>query len=471
MSVPTLTPRVLNSQVLRYPIENGLRSKVYLDLAFQSSARWPELQKILFMFNLICGLAPSKLILADIKTCLKYCIETYGDTSDEAEYFRNIPEQYEYISIDGNNRTITIDEFMDDEFALPNTTYNVIVPGDEQPSSFIVTNENNVYSKLPEGLKQYIQSLKITLEVYKDATRKDLSNIFIATNDGVTLNKQEKRNAKLVPIAGVIRELANASPEFGEGYTFVYDNMLKYIFRTDKNVKRRVTDDFILTMFLFIQYGTQATIQDALKQKAYEEESDFTPKTLQKCREIVIDFTTIFKACFDSNMKEISTMMNLFMAYNDMLKKNVKIHDAKAFYKYFLAVENELRGNTKDVLALEGGETRTFDRCCATMSQESLKFRHDMLINALDYSYENGVALRDSDRIFTKEQRFEMWEKQNGICPETGKTIPKHEINNSDIWHADHIIPWDAGGQTIVENGQLICKLANLKKSNKVEVL
>ena len=129
---------------------------------------------------------------------------------------------------------------MNDEFALPNSTYNIVVPGNDIATSFIITNENNIYSKLPEGFRLYIQSLKITLEVYTNATRKDLSNIFIATNDGVALNKQEKRNAKLVPIAGFVRELANASPDFGEGYTFVYDNMLKYVFRTDKNIKRRV---------------------------------------------------------------------------------------------------------------------------------------------------------------------------------------------------------------------------------------
>ena len=464
-------PRVLHTDVVRWPLENGLREKVYLDLAFQSSARWPEIQKVLFMYNLICGLAPSKLILAEIKTCLAYCIETYGEDSPEAEYFRNIPSEYDYVSIDGNNRTITIDEFLNDEFALPNATYPIIVPGDTTPKSFIITNDNNVYSKLPPEFQMYIQSLKITLEVYTNATRADLSNIFIATNDGVTLNKQEKRNAKLVPIASVVRELANASPEFGDGYTYVYDNMLKYIFRTDKNIKRRVTDDFILTMFLFIQYGTQATIQDALKEKAYEEESDFIPKTLTKCRDIVIDFTTTFKDCFDKNMKDISSMMNLFMAYIDMKDKGVKIHDAKTFYEYFLSTENNLRAKAEPVLTLDGGETRTFDRCCATMSKESLEFRHNTLIEALDYNFDNGVALRDSERIFSRAQRYEMWENQNGVCPETGKTIPEHEINNSQLWHADHIIPWDKGGQTTVENGQLICKIANLKKSNKIEVL
>ena len=471
MTASTLIPRVLTSQVVRWPLLHGLRTRVFLDLAFQSSARWAEVQKVMFMFNLICGLAPSKLILANVKTCLEYCIETFGEDSPETEYFRTIPSEYEYISIDGNNRTITIDEFMNDEFALPNSTYNIVVPGNDIATSFIITNENNIYSKLPEGFRLYIQSLKITLEVYTNATRKDLSNIFIATNDGVALNKQEKRNAKLVPIAGFVRELANASPDFGEGYTFVYDNMLKYVFRTDKNIKRRVTDDFILSMFLFIQYGTQVTIQDALKEKAYAEESDFVPKTLQRCRDIVIDFTTTFKDCFDSNMSEISSMMNLFMAYIDMMNKDVKIHNAKVFYEYFIAIENQLRGNKTNVLKLPGGEYRTFNSCCGTMSKEPLEHRHDMLINALDYSYDNGVALRDSDRIFTREQRFEMWENQKGVCPETGKTIPKHEINNSKIWHADHIKPWDAGGPTTVENGQLICKIANLKKSNKVEVL
>ena len=62
-------------------------------------------------------------------------------------------------------------------------------------------------------------------------------------------------------------------------------------------------------------------------------------------------------------------------------------------------------------------------------------------------------------------------ENQNGKCPETGELIPESEINNDSKWAADHIVPFSKGGKTVIENGQLINKTANLKKSNKLEVV
>ena len=34
----------------------------------------------------------------------------------------------------------------------------------------------------------------------------------------------------------------------------------------------------------------------------------------------------------------------------------------------------------------------------------------------------------------------------------------------------DHIVPFSKGGKTIIDNGQLIDKTENLKKSDKIEV-
>lgn len=33
-----------------------------------------------------------------------------------------------------------------------------------------------------------------------------------------------------------------------------------------------------------------------------------------------------------------------------------------------------------------------------------------------------------------------------------------------DGWHADHIVPWSAGGSTDIANGQALCPECNLKK-------
>ncbi len=64
-------------------------------------------------------------------------------------------------------------------------------------------------------------------------------------------------------------------------------------------------------------------------------------------------------------------------------------------------------------------------------------------------------------RTFTDQQKREMYEKQDGLCNIRKKPYPIEEME------ADHITPWSEGGRTIVENGQMIHKEENRRKSNK----
>jgi CRISPR/Cas system Type II protein with McrA/HNH and RuvC-like nuclease domain len=80
------------------------------------------------------------------------------------------------------------------------------------------------------------------------------------------------------------------------------------------------------------------------------------------------------------------------------------------------------------------------------------------------------VTELDPDRLFTTQQRFQMWKKQNGICPATGKVISQDEINDHTLWNADHINPWVLGGETTIENGQLVCASYNKSKGKKIMV-
>jgi len=70
--------------------------------------------------------------------------------------------------------------------------------------------------------------------------------------------------------------------------------------------------------------------------------------------------------------------------------------------------------------------------------------------------------------LFARQQRYQMWERQEGKCPRTGKIIPEDEINNHDLWAADHVIPYSLGGETTIENGELVCREYNQKKGAKV---
>ena len=66
-----------------------------------------------------------------------------------------------------------------------------------------------------------------------------------------------------------------------------------------------------------------------------------------------------------------------------------------------------------------------------------------------------------SIRQFSDSQKREAYERQQGICP----ICKKHF--DFDKMHADHITPWHAGGKTVPENLQMLCRDCNLKKSGQ----
>ena len=64
-------------------------------------------------------------------------------------------------------------------------------------------------------------------------------------------------------------------------------------------------------------------------------------------------------------------------------------------------------------------------------------------------------------RQFDEEDACTAYEQQQGICP----ICKKHF--DFDKMHADHITPWHAGGKTVPENLQMLCRDCNLKKSGQ----
>jgi superfamily II DNA or RNA helicase len=60
-------------------------------------------------------------------------------------------------------------------------------------------------------------------------------------------------------------------------------------------------------------------------------------------------------------------------------------------------------------------------------------------------------------RRFSGSQRIELYLDADGICQLCGTKLQK-------AWHADHVVPYSAGGPTITPNGQALCPTCNLKK-------
>lgn len=64
-----------------------------------------------------------------------------------------------------------------------------------------------------------------------------------------------------------------------------------------------------------------------------------------------------------------------------------------------------------------------------------------------------------SIRAFSDNTKRETYERQKGICPKCKKHFEFEEMEG------DHITPWHAGGKTLPENCQMLCKDCNRRKS------
>ncbi len=64
-------------------------------------------------------------------------------------------------------------------------------------------------------------------------------------------------------------------------------------------------------------------------------------------------------------------------------------------------------------------------------------------------------------RKFSDSQKQSAYDKQKGICKICGKHF------NIEEMEADHITPWHAGGKTVPENCQMLCRECNRRKSGK----
>jgi hypothetical protein len=64
-------------------------------------------------------------------------------------------------------------------------------------------------------------------------------------------------------------------------------------------------------------------------------------------------------------------------------------------------------------------------------------------------------------RIFSDTMKRGAYERQSGICPKCNKHFTFGQMEG------DHITPWNAGGKTVTENCQMLCKDCNRRKAGK----
>ena len=446
--------------------------KIFLDLSFQSEERWNDTQRRKYVKSLLSNSCPTPIVLADVQSCMKYCEDTYGVDSADYLYFKDKDDcGYQYISIDGNNRSRAIARFSQNRFGL-NTTDEHKIDGIEQPAyrKWKPTNSTRTYNTLPDFIKTHFDS-NVHVVVYKviEASLTDLCELFININDGVTLNPQEKRNAIVCKLANIIREL---SVDFDRFFSLYW---------TKESMKRRNHEEFIVSLWVHIQKSTGGNINKAERDYAYQYESNETVqnKERQQVRDVL---KIVSECCVNQDLEgkllpNEATRFDFCMVVHYLLTNNYKIINKRKFFEWFVSsytkIKNAVDENGNNIILWKDGRglnARDYSGTQRSYDGGHRAARLEAFVTEFSQLDEEVIVQKDSKRQFEANIRPLLWLKQDKKCAISDKEIPLEHVMNGNVTHVDHIIPHAKGGLTTVENAQLVFADENLIKSDDIPI-
>ena len=174
--------------------------RVYYDPKFQRRKVWQSDNKNKFLESLTLDRLVNPIAVVEVDSCLKFSEELRDQNS--IEYFGQLRnEGYKYVSIDGQNRTKFLIEFMNNECGVQGSFKDA----DDNIKKYSTTIH---FCHLPQRLKDKIKDSLIEVKVLPPCLLKDLADLCIGTNSGVSLNAQELRQALMTPLSDWVREVS-----------------------------------------------------------------------------------------------------------------------------------------------------------------------------------------------------------------------------------------------------------------------
>ena len=427
---------------------NEIVSKTYVDRSWQRKFVWDIIKQASFMTNFFNGHSTTtSMTLADVKQCLEYCKRTNQTAS--AEYFQSVLDRgYEFICIDGQNRMITIQKFYADQITL--------MPGkicvNDKPYEFI-DNHLPYYSTLPFELQRYADSIYIPVSTVTEASLEGMKELFRNANDGMDLNDQEFRTSFHGPVSEYILDLGKK-----------HNRMSSRIkFSKTFGVERRGDEKLLAQMLLFQTNTSKPMVNKRGLDKMYQNTAlpsnhKFHKKNLNEMSKCIIN----------GNLHDdfsVAWAMNEYIWIDTIHSFGYKILNHTNLHEFYLNMETTLREEGKKV-----AEEDSYNKWSSGFGNLNKRQRtlgvHFMMFR--EYQIDEGYIVEvDSQRCFTKSQRYEMLLKADEVDNIDGEPIPRWGIY-SKMYEADHIKPFSIGGETSVDNGQLIKKEYNRAKGAKV---
>jgi hypothetical protein len=415
---------------------NEYFSKTYIDKSYQRFEVWSEGNKYSFLKSVYKGLVANPIIVVSVGLCKEHARMT--GNKEDLEYFQSIENMgCEYISVDGNNRSQTINSYYNKE--LEKSLYN-------------------------DDDRDVFEDTELYVVIFGKLSKNDIHDLAINTNKGDSWNDQESRNAMNTQISGFIRDTRT-------DFWSILTNKIKIT-----KLNRMKGDELLVKMLAYENYGEIKLNQKQLNKVYTDKNLDVSKfkrniKTLKK----IMSYHTADVKLHNSEF------FNLYVLISYLNKNNMKINDLGEFYLDFHEKQN-LRRSSTDTYESENGKIVTWSGLNGNLG---LDYQIKMEVMLHDLDLDKHFTVKDDKRAFSLKQKIQIWERDWGMVrvnnhdkPIKGSVYEPYNKNSfikvtlmealTSEYVVDHIVPHTEGGQTVVENGQITTKGYNLWKNKNM---
>ncbi len=387
--------------------------------------------------------------------------------------------------VDGQQRITTVQEFFENKYKLPKSLADL---GEGIAGKY--------YKDLNTEIRKFIdRSLTFQADVILNIDEPEnvehqiiATEIFWRLQQGETLNYMEVAHAQLSSLS------RNFIVKYADDLTFDYNkyepidsNPDKMLFFKLLNVdNERMKHLQFMARFLLIEknggyaelgdkkiteFIEEAKTSNGIGDYTYENNADAASvrKNLKVFYDIFKDDPMLDEA---NGIKEFSVEYFIISVY--MLIRHLRMHyvlddDTKKTVREFIYAFHTRWKTYEDA---EDTDMLTFSNR-RQQGERDLAVR-DRIMRQIFFEYlrDNNFELKEKDenRAFSELQRIIIYRNGKGLCQEClreGKPEKEARVSWSN-YQADHVFPHAKGGQTILENGELLCAHHNQSKGAKV---
>ncbi len=382
--------------------------------------------------------------------------------------------------IDGQQRITAAQEFLSDQLPLPKSLASLDpkLPGKR-------------FSNLPADLRRFVDReivydadlIKRIDDPLDPGHQRIATEIFWRLQQGESLNTMEVAHARLASLVrNFLVKYADDQRFDFEAYQPVDENPDKHPFFAivDRPNERMQHLALLARLLLLERKGGPAEIRDkdvvefideaqvdgGIGNESYEDQENARGVlgNLQMLTDLFSDDPIIKGGGTVKELRIEYFIVSVYLLLHHIRKWYVFGEDEKGLLKKFILSFHERwrrrAESDSDVLIFSDNRQQSAAEIAT----------RDRILRQLffEFAEQEGQPLKDKDkkRAFNEAERIAIYRRDEGLCQEClAEEKPEKECEVGwTEFEADHVVPHSRGGKTVVENGQVLCRVHNRRK-------